>query len=226
MKKLALITFLSLFVFNFVFGQSQEAADEKFDKFLASILDTVYNSRLEYEKQDKEIIKKYGIESKEAKAHWNITIPQKDSINLIIVKQILDERGWVGADVVGENGNRVLYFVIRGADFKTQEKYLPMLREAVSKGNAIAKDLALLEDRTALRKREKQIYGTQVSYDIERGERYVLPLLDPDNVDKRRAEVGLETIQEYISKWNMTWDVEEYKKRLPEYESKEHWISI
>jgi hypothetical protein len=32
-------------------------------------------------------------------------------------------------------------------------------------------------------------------------------------VDKRRAEVGLGTIQDYISRWNITWDVEEYKKK-------------
>ena len=50
---------------------------------------------------------------------------------------------------------------------------------------------------------------------------YVRPLIDPDNVDKRRAEVGLGPIQEYISKWGTTWDVEEYKKKLPEYEEKE-----
>lgn len=96
-----------------------------------------------------------------------------------------------------------------------------MMREAVKQGNANSGSLALLEDRVALRKGEKQIYGSQVGRDQETGEYYVLPLIDPDNVDKRRAEVELGSIQDYISKWGMTWDVESYKKKLPEYEAKQ-----
>jgi hypothetical protein len=96
-----------------------------------------------------------------------------------------------------------------------------MMREAVSKGNAKASSLALLEDRVALRKGQKQIYGSQIGRDQETGEYYVLPLIDPDNVDQRRAKVGLGTIQDYISNWGMTWDVEAYKKKLPEIEAKQ-----
>ena len=44
----------------------------------------------------------------------------------------------------------------------------------------------------------------------------VLPLNDPDNVDKRRAEVGLSSLAEYLNHWNIKWDVEEYKKELPQ----------
>jgi len=92
------------------------------------------------------------------------------------------------------------------------------MREAVTKGNARASSLALLEDRVALGQGKKQIYGSQIGRNIETGEFYVSPLQDPDNVDKRRAEVGLSTLQEYVSNWNITWDVEKYKKELPEIE--------
>ena len=44
------------------------------------------------------------------------------------------------------------------------------------------------------------------------------PLEDPDRVDERRASVGLGTLADYVSHWNMTWDVESYKKQLPELE--------
>lgn len=47
---------------------------------------------------------------------------------------------------------------------------------------------------------------------------FVLPLEDPDNVDKRRAEVGLGPLADYVKQWNIVWDVEEYKKQLPELE--------
>lgn len=95
------------------------------------------------------------------------------------------------------------------------------MREAVKKGNASSSNLALLEDRVALRQGKKQIYGTQVTKDEVTGESYVLPLEDPDNVDKRRAEVGLEKLQDYLSNFGIKWDVEEYKMKLSEIEAKQ-----
>jgi hypothetical protein len=199
---------------------NKEKAEANFDKDLVAILDTIYDDDQTYRQQIAEIQDKYGRESEEMKNHWEI-ITEKDSINLIKVKKILDEKGWLGADVIGGKGNLTLFLVIQHADIETQEKYLPMMQEAVKKGNASASSLALLEDRVALRNGGKQIYGSQIGYDEESDEYYVLPLLDPDNVDKKRAEVGLGTIQDYISRWKITWNVEEYKKKLPEYESKQ-----
>ena len=141
-----------------------------------------------------------------------------DSINVIKVIKILDEKGWVGKDKVGDRANQTLFLVIQHANLETQEKYLPMMREAVKKGNASASELALLEDRIALRKGKKQIYGSQIYRNPKTNENFVAPLEDPDNVDKRRAEVGLGTLSIYVKQWNITWDVEEYKKRLPEFE--------
>lgn len=199
---------------------NKEKAEANLDKPLVAILDTIYQEDQKFRQQIDGIEEEYGWESDEMKAHWKI-INEKDSINLIKIKKILDERGWLGADVIGNQGNSTLFLVIQHADIETQEKYLPMMREAVSKGNATASSLALLEDRVALRKGEKQIYGSQVGRDQDTGEYYVLPLIDPDNVDKRRAEVGLGMIQDYISIWGITWDVEQYKKKLPEIEAKQ-----
>jgi hypothetical protein len=48
-----------------------------------------------------------------------------------------------------------------------------------------------------------------------------LPLADPDNVDKRRAEVGLTPLAEYVKHWGIKWDVDDYKKQLPAIEKRE-----
>jgi len=199
---------------------NKEKAEANLNKPLVAILDTVYQEDQKYRQQIKGIEDKYGRESDEMRAHFKILM-QKDSINLIKVKKILDEHGWVGADVIGNQGNSTLFLVIQHSDLETQEKYLPMMREAVKKGNASSSSLALLEDRVALRNGGKQIYGSQVRRDPETGEYYVSPLINPDNVDKRRAEVGLGPIQEYISNWGIKWDVENYKEKLPEYEAKQ-----
>ncbi|MFA8433144.1 MAG: DUF6624 domain-containing protein [Marinifilaceae bacterium] len=199
---------------------NKEEAERYLDKPLVALLDTIYREDQSFRRQVGEIAEKHGWDSEEVKAHWEL-INQKDSVNVIKVQKILDERGWLGADVVGNKGNLTLFLVIQHANIEIQEKYLPMMREAVQKGNARARNLALLEDRVALRKGEKQIYGSQVARDKESGEYYVLPLIDPDNVNKRRAEVGLGVIEDYISYWGMTWDVEAYKKQLPLLEAKQ-----
>lgn len=200
---------------------NKEKAEENLDKALVAILDTIYEEDQKYRLQIEQIEKKYGWESDEMKAQWRI-ITEKDSVNLIRIKDILDHRGWLGADIIGNQGNITLFLVIQHSDLETQQKYLPLMREAVKKGNAQASSLALLEDRVALRKGGKQIYGSQVGRDQVTGEYYVLPLIDPDNVDERRREVGLGTIQDYISNWGIIWNIEEYKNRLPEIEEKQN----
>lgn len=199
--------------------QNKEKAEVNLNKPLAAKLDSIYVEDQQYRQQIGEIEKKYGWESKEMQAHWKI-IQEKDSINLIKVSSILDQYGWLGADVVGEQGNTTLFLVIQHADQLTQEKYLPMMRDAVKNGKAKGSSLALLEDRVALRQGKRQIYGSQIGRDETTNLYYVSPLEDPDNVDKRRAEVGLGPLADYVSNWNIKWDVEQYKRDLPALEGK------
>lgn len=167
--------------------------------------------------QMNEMQKKFGPDSKEMNDLWKIT-NQNDSINLLKVKKILDEKGWVGKDKVGAQANSALFLVIQHSDLETQKKYLPMMKEAVTKGNASPGSLALLIDRIEIREGRKQIYGSQIGINQKDKTYYILPLTDPDNVDKRRTEVGLGPISDYVKNWNLVWDVEKYKRELPELE--------
>ena len=92
------------------------------------------------------------------------------------------------------------------------------MKEAVTKGNADSGSLALLIDRIEIREGRKQIYGSQIGTKPDNKTQYVLPLIDPANVDKRRAEVGLGSMSDYVKNWNLSWDVEKYKSELPELE--------
>lgn len=203
--------------------QNKEKSEINLNKPLAAQLDSVYIEDQKYRKEISEIENKYGWGSKEMQDNWKL-IQEKDSINLIKVTYILDKYGWLGADVVGEQGSSALFLVIQHSDITTQEKYLPMMRDAVKNGKANGSSLALLEDRVALRKNKKQIYGSQIGRDPETQIHYVLPLDDPDNVDKRRAEVGLEPLADYVSHWQIKWDIEQYKKDLPEIIKKSKMI--
>lgn len=200
--------------------KNKEKEEANFDRPLVAKLNKIYEEDQSHRVRINEINEKYGWKSPQMDSIWKV-IGFHDSLNLIEVKKILDTRGWLGADVVGGKGNSTLFLVIQHADQKTQEQYLPMMREAVAKGNAAASSLALLEDRVALGQGKKQIYGSQIGMFKETNENYVLPLEDPDNVDKRRASVGLGKLQDYISYWGMTWNVEEYKLNLPRYEEEQ-----
>ena len=94
------------------------------------------------------------------------------------------------------------------------------MREAVEKKQAMAGNLALLEDRVALREGRKQIYGSQVGTDTVTHKNFLLPLEDPDNVDARRAKVGLGPLADYLKSFDMEWNVEEYKKEQANKDAK------
>jgi len=101
----------------------------------------------------------------------------------------------------------------------TQEKYLPLMREAVKNGNAESAHPALLEDRVAIEPGKKQIYGSQIRTDWQSHLYFILPLEEPVNVDIRRANVGLPPLAIYAEQWQIKWDVEQYKKDLPAIEA-------
>ena len=186
---------------------------------IVEILDTVYYNDQRFRWEINEIEKKHGWGSDEMKTLIRNTLLY-DSLNQVIITDILDKYGWLGTDDIGIEGNATLFLVIQHTNIKTQSKYLPMMQDAVKKGNARAASLALLEDRVALRQGGKQIYGSQISRNDKIGKYYVMPLEDPDNVDKRRQQVGLGPIKDYVSEWGIIWDVEEYKKFLQELENK------
>ncbi len=171
-----------------------------------------------YRNQMDDVQTKYGGGSKEMKALIT-SMREADSINLLQVAAILGKYGWLGADAVGDEGNSALFMVIQHADKKARKKYLPLMREAVKKGNAKSKELALMEDRVALEEGKKQIYGSQLGWDMKGNTYYLVPIEDPDNVDKRRISVGLSSLSDYLSSFGLTWDIEQYRKNLPAIEA-------
>jgi hypothetical protein len=191
--------------------------EANYDKPLQKELIDIFKEDQEIRNQYVSAQKKYGYQSKETDSLGKI-MAFKDSLNLIKITKILDEKGWVGKEKVGQQANQTLFLVIQHSDLKIQQKYLPMMREAVNKGNASSGSLALLEDRVALREGRKQIFGSQIATNPITKKPYILPLEDADNVDKRRQEVGLETLADYVKYWDIIWNVESYKKELLEIE--------
>jgi len=124
--------------------------ESRYDQKLANQLSVIYESDQNIRIQLMDSINKYGIPSSQTdiiRAKMWIS----DSLNLISVKHILDTKGWLGAETVGETGSSALFLVIQHADPKTMEHYLPLLRDAVKKKKADSRDLAKMEDRVLIR---------------------------------------------------------------------------
>ena len=201
--------------------QSRKALDSDIDKPLRTELRAVLDEDQKYRKQIESVEKTSGRDSSQMRDLWK-TINQKDAENLAKVTTILDQRGWLGPDIVGSDGNSTLFLVIQHADLTTQEKYLPMMRAAVKEKKAQGSSLALLEDRVALGEGRHPTYGSQIGFNPATKKYYVLPLDDPDSVDARRATVSLPPLAEYVKHWDIIWDVAEYKKLLPGLEKLEN----
>jgi hypothetical protein len=218
MKELALMI-IGLLTVNLSFGQTTNKTN--LNRSLIVQLDTILQEDQKYRLLLTEILAKSVREDSDNMKIITLseTIDEKDSINLLKIERILNDYGWLGADVLGEEGNKTIFLVIQHSDLETQLKYLPMMRKAVEFGNANAKDIALLEDRIAVRQGKRQIYGSQIYKDYNTGEAYVYPLVDPEKVNERRAKVGLEPIEDYVKNVGITWNIEKHKERTKKIEA-------
>lgn len=186
-------------------------SDGNLNKGLVLLLDSVYRDYHSNRLKEVSIKNEFGAESNELKAIKK-TIKQRDSVNLKIVTDVIDTYGWLGRGSVGFIGNYSLALVIQQADLETQEKYLPKAREAFKNNNVEPNDMALLEDKVSLRKSGKQLYGSAI---VSVGNKnYVAPIENVENIEKKRAELGLKSMNSYMISWGMKWDINKYKKDL------------
>lgn len=114
-----------------------------------------------------------------------------DSVNQAEICHILDTRGYVGSDLVG-NSNTVFWLVIQHAPVEVQRRYFPLFEQAALRGELARENVAMMNDRIAMFEGRPQRYGTQ----IVDGKLY--QLLDPTKVDMWRQEMGMQPLADYL----------------------------
>ena len=126
-----------------------------------------------------------------------------DHENTERMKQIVKQFEWPGKSLVGADGANAAWILVQHADHDRpfQKQCLEPLQEAVKKGEATGEQLAYLTDRVRIGEKKKQVYGTQVRF-VE-GKLQPYPIEDEADVDKRRKEVGLTPLADYLkfSQW-------------------------
>lgn len=112
--------------------------------------------------------------------------------------EIIDEYGWPTRSLVGAEGATAAWVIAQHSDLDVefQERALELMRNAVADGEADPTELAYLEDRVAANHGEPQIYGTQIG--CVDGEAVPGPIADEEDVEERRAEMGLQPLSEYL----------------------------
>ncbi|WP_199702314.1 DUF6624 domain-containing protein [Jiangella rhizosphaerae] len=113
--------------------------------------------------------------------------------------EIVEEHGWPGSDLVGTDGASAAWVIAQHSDLdpEFQRRALELMRPAAEAGLADRGELAYLEDRVALNSGGEQVYGTQIG--CVDGVPQPAPLADPETVDERRAEAGLEPLADYLA---------------------------
>ena len=120
-----------------------------------------------------------------------------DAANTAQMKRIIAERGWPGRSLVGDDGAQAAWLLVQHADHDLafQRACLELLGQAVQTGEADPSHHAYLTDRVLLAEGNQQRYGTQ--FRLVAGSWQPRPLIDPDRVDERRRQVGLEPLADY-----------------------------
>jgi hypothetical protein len=123
---------------------------------------------------------------------------QVDSLNQARLKTIIAEHGWPEISMVGEDGASAAFLIAQHAPSDMLLEILPLLTAAAERGEADKKDAALMIDRALMYQGKPQIYGTQLRRSETTGNLELWPIEDEANVDKRRAEIGLQPLGEYL----------------------------
>ena len=120
---------------------------------------------------------------------WETVVAPVDRDNTARLREVIGRHGWPGRDLAGDDGAHAAWLLAQHAPPDRQEEWLPLLEDAVARGDARAADLAYLRDRVLMHRGEPQIYGTQ--YLVNGGVLTLWTVDDPDGLDERRAALGL-----------------------------------
>jgi len=144
-----------------------------------------------------------GSDSEKMAKRWKQAVERQNDLdgkNRQRLDEIVKQHGWPKKSVFGEEASGVAFLIVQHAELDYQKKYLPLIKEAVTQKEARRSDLAMLEDRILTREGKKQVYGTQLRLNQTTQRMELYPIEDEQDVDSRRAAVGLEPLAEYLKR--------------------------
>jgi hypothetical protein len=133
--------------------------------------------------------------------------PDIDRENLVNVISLIENCGMPTLNEISRKQMSAIWLVFQHADNQNRRKYLPILEKSANNGDIRKSSIAMMKDRILMDDGEPQIYGTQVVNNGNGWELY--DLINPESVNKRRAEIGFEPLEDYLSNWNIEFDIKQ-----------------
>jgi len=126
---------------------------------------------------------------------------------------LIDQYGWPTYSTVGKlAADAPLLVINHNESEEVRKKFLPQIKEACLTGEGSCLEFAKINDRILVNTGHEQTYGMQFRYN-EKRELEPFPIKDPEYVDQRRAEIGLEPLKDYLKKKiNFNWTVAQKSK--------------
>ncbi len=133
-----------------------------------------------------------------------------DESNTGKLKAIIKKHYWVTKDLVGVKGVEAAFLVIQHSpDVAFKVKMLPYLKQSYLNGEGVSgQQVALLTDRVLIAQGKKQIYGTQA--DVSEGKVVFSPIEDETNVDIRREEMNMPSLDFYLKIMEKMYGIKEH----------------
>ncbi len=127
-----------------------------------------------------------------------------DDDNLVFLVDMIGKHGWLGSHLVGVDGAHACWLMVQHAPLEYQDRWLPLMEQAVTEGRARPGDLAYLQDRVNMSHGRRQVYGSQ-PWHADR----LWPLTDPANLNVRRVAVDLPPLDQDVI--DNAWTAEELR---------------
>ncbi|MBP7185018.1 MAG: hypothetical protein KBA06_05890 [Saprospiraceae bacterium] len=161
------------------------------------------NEKASLKNELKEMVKTDQIAAFHWEKEWE---GYKDSIftmHKIQAEKMFNKYGYLGYNQVGKEGSDDFWLIVQHCDKfpDFQRKILKAMDNEVKKGNANPNNYAYLYDRIEVNAGRKQLFGTQIDYEVNSTGRAFprFGLLDSTNVDKIRNEYNLSPLKEYLN---------------------------
>ena len=129
-----------------------------------------------------------------------IKFAKEDHRNQELVISIIEKCGMPTLKEVGQRQMDAIWLGLQHTTKEVRKKYFPQIEKALQNGDLSKQQYALMKDRILMDEGKPQIYGSQ----IENGKLYKLE--NPETVNERRKEMGMESIEDYLKRFNLTFN--------------------
>ncbi|MFK5982514.1 MAG: hypothetical protein QM499_06345 [Flavobacteriaceae bacterium] len=116
------------------------------------------------------------------------------------LEELIAIYGWPKYSTVGElAADAPLLVINHHPSDLVRKKYLPQIKNACLEKEGSCMEYAKIQDRILVNENKLQIYGMQFQYNGDR-KLEPFPIKNSEYVDKRRTEIGLEPLKEYLKR--------------------------